>query len=274
MSPRSIRRAAERKARKRARRGETRLAQIPVPESVPASLTQQPSPAPISEANAVDEAAFLSEPKIQARTGLTGRTVLLPSEDAARYEQQLREFFDELQPVDPRECALVQSLADTAWRLARIPGLEMAIYAHGRIEFADLFADHDAALRPSLIEMHTFLQYEKQLRNLQLQQGRLRRQREKDTAELRQLQQDRRATEQPATEIAVARKAPDSKLGFEFSTIANESDAVRNGAGPQIETDTFFTSAGSAEVAQTLSLPHPDSSGMHRAGAVVLELSA
>jgi hypothetical protein len=258
MSPRSIRRAAERKARKLARRGQARLVQVPVLESAPASLTQQPSPAPFSETKVVDEAAFLSEPKIQARTGLTGRTVLLPSEDAARYEQHVREFFDELQPVGPRECALVQSLADTAWRLARIPGLEMAFYAHGRIEFADLFADYDAALKPSLIEMHTFLQYEKQLRNLQLQEGRLRRQREKDTAELRQLQQDRRATEQPPAEIAVAREAPDSKLGFEFSTVANAKYAVRNGAGPRIETDASFTSAGSAGVAQTLSLPHPE----------------
>jgi hypothetical protein len=66
--------------------------------------------------------------------------------------------------------------------------------------------------------MHTFLHYEKQLLNLQLQEGRLRRQHEKDIAELRQLQQDRLANEQPAAATAAAGMAPDSKIGFDFST--------------------------------------------------------
>jgi hypothetical protein len=53
-----------------------------------------------------------------------------------------------------------------------------------------------------LIEVHTFLTYEKQLRNLQLQFGRLCRQREKDTAELRQLQQERSKREKQQLETA------------------------------------------------------------------------
>jgi hypothetical protein len=47
------------------------------------------------------------------KTGLTGRTVLLPSDDAVQYERQVQRFFAELKPIGESESALVQSLADT-----------------------------------------------------------------------------------------------------------------------------------------------------------------
>src|SRR5215469_2428732 len=59
------------------------------------------------------------------KTGLTGRTVLLPSEDAALYEAHLAQFQNRYQPVGDQELALVQSLADAHWRLARIPGTSL-----------------------------------------------------------------------------------------------------------------------------------------------------
>ena len=43
-----------------------------------------------------------------------------------------------------------------------------------------------------MIEVQTFVKYEKQLRHLQLQESRLVRRREKELAELRQLQQARK----------------------------------------------------------------------------------
>ena len=43
-----------------------------------------------------------------------------------------------------------------------------------------------------MIELQTFLTYEKQLRNLQLQEARLHRRREKDVAALHKLQQERK----------------------------------------------------------------------------------
>jgi len=118
------------------------------------------------------------------KTGLTGRTVLLPSDDAAVYEAHFAEFL--------KRQNLVQSLADTEWRLLRIPALEMGIYAVGRIEFAELFANEDEGVRKHLIEAKIFLAYQRQLNNLSIQEGRLRRQREKDTAALRQLQENRK----------------------------------------------------------------------------------
>ncbi|MGI9070123.1 MAG: hypothetical protein ACR2JB_02040 [Bryobacteraceae bacterium] len=250
MTPRQVRRAAERKANKEARKGANGFVFSPQ-EATPSEISEPPIQSPDPS-----DRSELSPPTISAsrlaanranaqlssgprtpegkaisclnavKTGLTGRTVLLPAEDAARYEQHVCDFFAELQPVGPRETDLVRSLADTSWRVARIPALEMTIFAQGRIQFADQFADRDPALQPCLIEMHTFLHYEKQLRNLQIQEGRLRRQREKDTRELRQLQQDRSNRERQNLQMAAGLYAAAQKegkpfrpaeYGFEFS---------------------------------------------------------
>ena len=188
MTARSIRRAMERKAKKIEKK---RLL--------------------ANQANALDEAAILSEPKIQktpstgprteegkaksamnaVKTALTGRTVLLPSDDAAEYQLHLAAYLEEFAPVGLLESNLVQSIADTDWRLRRIPALESALFAKGRIEFAELFEEQDLAARPHLIDAHTFLAYEKQIRNLHLQEARLARRRDKEIAELRRLQAER-----------------------------------------------------------------------------------
>lgn len=126
------------------------------------------------------------------KTGLTGRTVLLPGDDAEAYKAHLKRFFDKHNPAGNAEADLVQSLADTEWRLLRIPSLEMGIYAIGRLEFAEKFASEtDESVRNSLIEAQTFLAYQRQLNNLSIQERRLRSQREKDLADLKQLQSDR-----------------------------------------------------------------------------------
>ncbi len=126
------------------------------------------------------------------KTGLTGRTVLLPDEDAEAYQTHVDGFLARWNPVGDQERNMVQSLADTEWRLLRIPALEMGIYALGRLEFAADFAKEDEPVRKHLIEAKIFLTYRKDLNNLSIQESRLRRQREKDTDALRQLQEQRR----------------------------------------------------------------------------------
>jgi hypothetical protein len=102
---------------------------------------------------------------------------------------------------------------DIQWRLQRIPGLEMAIYARGRDEFSAQFEELDPSVRSARIDLETFLQYQKPLRNLQLQEGRLQRQREKDMAELRELQEERRQAEQPQT-VPGKMTTPDGEPAF------------------------------------------------------------
>ncbi|HEY6989506.1 MAG TPA: hypothetical protein VH369_14025, partial [Bryobacteraceae bacterium] len=158
-----------------------------------------------------------------------GRTVLLPSEDAALYQAHVSEFTKHYSPVGDEECNLVQSLADTEWRLLRIPALEMGIYAIGRLEFAGLFPDQDEAVRKHLIEAQVFLSYQRQLNNLSIQESRLRRQREKDTATLRELQEKRQQQTEARLDAAVrqyirfTKENPQTEFdpaqfGFEFST--------------------------------------------------------
>jgi hypothetical protein len=142
MSPRSIRRAAERKAQKEARKAALSEAR----------LTANRANAQLSTGPSSEEGKSVSSLNA-VKTGLTGRTVLLPSDDAAQYEQHLAEYADEYRPVGLRERELVQSLADTQWRLQRIPGLEMAIYAQGRVEFEDGFEEHHPDLRANMIEL-------------------------------------------------------------------------------------------------------------------------
>ena len=178
------------------------------------------------------------------KTGLTGRTVLLPSEDAALYEAHLAQFREQYQPVGDQELALVQSLADTYWRIARIPSLEMGIYALGRLEFAELFPDHEEGARRILIDAKVFLAYQRQLVNLGIQEGRLRRQAEKDLAALRALQQPRiQATQARLNEAArlyinAVRSGRQEEydpeaLGFEFTLEQIEVRAI------ELEPDLF-----------------------------------
>ena len=162
------------------------------------------------------------------KTGLTGRTVLLPGDDAALYEAHVVHFMKHHEPANGDERNLVQSLADTEWRLLRIPALEYGIYAVGRLEFADLFPQEDPDVQKHLIEAKTFLVYQRQLNNLSIQESRLRRQRDKDAAALRQLQEDRKLRQKARLDTAARQYIAavhdgtyhdfePAALGFEFS---------------------------------------------------------
>jgi hypothetical protein len=60
----------------------------------------------------------------------TSRSAVLATEDPANYQRHCRQFFDEYQPATPTEIHLTQELADTAWRLNRIPILEADLLSH------------------------------------------------------------------------------------------------------------------------------------------------
>lgn len=127
------------------------------------------------------------------KTGLTGRTVLLPADDAELYAAHLESFRSRYSPLTDEETELVQSIVDTAWRLARIPNLEAGIYAIGRTKLAESHANEkDAKLRSVLIDADVYLAYERQLRNLHTQESRLRRHMDQDMAKLKEIQDKRK----------------------------------------------------------------------------------
>ncbi len=265
MTARSIRRAAERKQTKLARKaaqlnhqaGAQTLSEAETTTTtMPAQFAATSAQADSSPLRAIanrgdarsDEPAVLREANTKRATGpttpegkaksslnavktaLTGRTVLLPTDDAEAYRHHVHQFELEYRPSGVREAALVQSIADIFWRLDRIRSLEMAIFARGRTQFADDFAHEDPSSRPALIDLQTFLTYERQIRNLQIQEARLYRRYEKDSAELRQLQQERRSRELEASEALKRRSqlSPGPQNGFVFSTHAPEPRSAQS----------------------------------------------
>ncbi len=137
-------------------------------------------------------------------TALTGRTVLLAKDDRALYERHLRAYHHKFEPLTDDERVLVQAIADSDWRLSRIPQLILALEAKAREELAEDYQHLAPAARRLRIELEGVLKYEKQLRNLHLQESRLHRRREKDVAELRIVQRERDVRR--AQELSVAAK--------------------------------------------------------------------
>jgi len=122
------------------------------------------------------------------KTGLTGRTILLPTDDVGAYENFVEILKRKYQPVEAYEKHLVQSMlaeqaptgrpetiADTQWRLLRIPTLESGYYALGRHELAAECAhESNDQVRAVMLEALIDCTYKKDLRNLALQERRLR----------------------------------------------------------------------------------------------------
>jgi len=163
------------------------------------------------------------------KSALTGRTIMLPGDDVPRYEKLAQEMINFHKPADYMEGLLVQSLTDTEWRLQRIPALESALWAMGYRDLENA-AFIDAENIGSQIEMR----YERQFRNLRLQETRLRRMYREDLARLAEIQAARKEAaeaaaeaeaeketsvpQKPASAPATGEQTGPSKIGFEFST--------------------------------------------------------
>jgi hypothetical protein len=63
------------------------------------------------------------------RHGLTAHTAVLPTEDPEAYQRHIQQFLDEYAPATPTETQLVHEIANTAWRLNRIPFLEAELFS-------------------------------------------------------------------------------------------------------------------------------------------------
>src|SRR5260370_41052770 len=84
------------------------------------------------------------------RHGLTGQTIILPTEDLAAYQAFTRTFFDRYKPVDIIEKQLVQSLADTSWRLNRVAALAHNLMCLGFDEHSNSISTEHPEAHPAL----------------------------------------------------------------------------------------------------------------------------
>src|SRR5580698_6473069 len=73
------------------------------------------------------------------RHGLTGRIVVLPTEDMEVYKSFSKELVDSLNPETPMERQFAQTVADTQWRLNRARSFEDGMIAMGNYEDAGNF---------------------------------------------------------------------------------------------------------------------------------------
>jgi hypothetical protein len=132
------------------------------------------------------------------RHGLTAASAVLPSEDPAAYDAHRRGFFDEYQPASPTETQLVQELADTAWRLNRIPGLEVAVLDHADSDIVDA---HRALATLGLHYTRLSRQFQKAvdtLRDIQADRAERERRDLKDAAALLELHKHKGVPWEPA----------------------------------------------------------------------------
>jgi hypothetical protein len=168
--------------------------------------------------------------------GLTGAAVMFANADEAKnYGSHVKDYERQFQPVGREESALVQSIADIRWRLATIPVLELGVIAFGSAEIIDTNPDYwTKPENQTKLVLEVRRCHEKELRNLQLQENRLARRREREAAELRTLQAARKAREEETLAAAAKaallgqHRAPNSchhipGLGFDFSTDRFES---------------------------------------------------
>ncbi len=98
----------------------------PIP--TPAATSNQP-PAPNRSTGPRTAAGKQRSSQNALTHGLTSHSPLLATEDPAAYQAHCRQFFDEYQPATATETQLTQELADTAWRLNRIPSLEAELFS-------------------------------------------------------------------------------------------------------------------------------------------------
>ncbi len=182
----------------------------------------------------------VSASQLRVMPTASGHNVLLSRADFDLYHLHVTRFFTHYRPEGQMESEFVQRLADTEWRINRIARLEMSLYAHGQVEFAGLFANEDGNVQTLLLEAHAHQVYARQLKELSVQESRLRRYFEKDQAALADLQTSRESRESREREVSPPQEADGStvtaaqhvqaapapshhSVGFEFSNAPSRS---------------------------------------------------
>jgi hypothetical protein len=171
------------------------------------------------------------------RHGLTGQTIVLPTEDQSAYQRHSQSFLDECQPKGAIETQLVQSLIDSSWRMNRAAAVETNLLSLGITEMEDRFHANHPEAEAALAMAMAFREHTRAFAQISIYGQRLARQFERTLAQLRQIQADRRKAEECQLENAakamrihkyenlVYEPAPSNPTdpGFVFSTTETET---------------------------------------------------
>jgi hypothetical protein len=191
------------------------------------------------------------------KTGLTARIMLLSAEDAPIYQKHLDRFVAKYAATTDDERDLVQTIADTEWRLRQIAPLEAGIYSTRRAQIAPLVAHiEDPVQREGALIAEIYLAYKKDLTNIALQERRLTNQLDKAVSKLEALQKERKDARQK--DLIQAEKSikaceanniePDfAYFGFDFSIAEVNEFLLRSknyfilSGGKSMNFDKFLT---------------------------------
>ena len=126
------------------------------------------------------------------RHGLTGQLCVFTPEEQQAYEKHCKVVLEALAPVGDFERDLAQSIADDHWRLKRARAIEASTFALGQHEHA---ADHNTGHPEVDAAFAQARTWEKAAHNLQLltvYEQRIRRAVDKNMAQLKTLQTERK----------------------------------------------------------------------------------
>jgi hypothetical protein len=210
-----------------------------MPESiVPNGHDRAAGRASINRANAQKStgprtAAGKQRSKLNAlRHGLTGHTIVLPSEDQSAYQRHSQSFLTEYQPKGATETQLVQSLLDTSWQLNRASAVETNLFSLGITEMEDRIRATHPEAETALAMALAYREHNRAFANIGIYRQRLAREFERTLILLRQIQAERRKNEERQLDNAakILKMHQDANLpyqpsddGFVFSKAEIES---------------------------------------------------
>ena len=132
------------------------------------------------------------------RHGLTGQIVVHTPEDQQAFNKHCDGIREALAPEGALELDLAQAIAEDRWRLNRARALENSIFALGQTEHVPEDSDQPE-LDAALAQGRTWMDHARELNLLTTYENRIRRSVEKNTAELRALQAERKFAPVEAT---------------------------------------------------------------------------
>src|SRR5260370_3957801 len=129
------------------------------------------------------------------RHGLTGQTVVLPSDDLAAYQRHCKGFHDQYQPKNPTEVQLTQTIADLSWRLNRVNAIETNLLTLGITEKSNSVDTENEQVHTALAMAKAFREQNQALANISLYEHRLSVRFDKTLKQLREMREQRRNQE-------------------------------------------------------------------------------
>lgn len=129
------------------------------------------------------------------RHGLTGQTVVIPSDDRRAYHSFCREFMHEFQPATPLERQLVQSISDCSWRLNRLRAQEQTLLSLSTVECEHQVKTADDRAAAACASALALEKNARLLANLTLYEQRISREFERSLKQLEERQARRRQLE-------------------------------------------------------------------------------